>query len=200
MIMVLTKLGQLLRKSCLLLVGGGIATACVPQAFELSDYRKHLTLVEKSELAAGRTVSKIHASYWVLHPQQLYWQGPLRVQPLPTGKLKFTPFGHWLQYDEQGGILCESNYTASSVGSTGRSQMYYPAGFLQMTTEGQATVLAGDSIMLVHLVQFRGGKAADTAYVETRWLKDGKPVRPTVRSFDWHGQRPVPAGWKFRQE
>jgi hypothetical protein len=181
-----------LKRQCLLLVAGLATLSCVPQAFELSDFKKHLTADEKSELAAGHPINKLHSSYWVMHPNQLYWEGPLHIQPLPTGKLKFTPFGHWMQYDEHGGLLCESNYTISSVGSAGRSRMYYPAGFLQMVTEGRPVLLDGDSVLMVRLVQFKAGNETDTAYVEKRWAKDGKTVRPAVRSFDWQGKRPVP--------
>lgn len=188
-----------LRRQWLLLVAGLATTSCVPQVFEISDFKKHLTAAEKSELAAGQTVNKLHSSYWVMYPKQLYWEGPLHIQPLPGGKLEFTPFGHWMQYDEHGGLLCESTYTVSSVGSAGRSRMYYPAGFLQMVTEGKVALLDGDSVLEVRLAQFRAGNETDTAYVEKRWAKDGEMVKPAVRSFDWQGKHPVPKKWKYKQ-
>lgn len=168
------------------------AASCVPQVFEQADYRKHLTVAEKQALAAGRTVDKIHASYWLGHPQQLYWQGPLHIRPLPGGKLRFNPVGHWEQYDERGGLLCASDYTLFGANSAGYSRMYYPVGTLLVVAKSAPVLLAGDSVLLVRLVEFRNGNEQDTAFVEHRWSgKDGKRWRPSTRSLDWAGKRPL---------
>jgi hypothetical protein len=169
------------------------ATACVPQVFEQVDYRKHLTTAEKAALAAGQTVDKIHASYWVMHPQQLYWRGPLHIQPLPGGKLRFNPVGHWEQYDERGGLLCASDYTIFGANSAGYSRMYYPVGTLMVVAKSAPVVVAGDSVLLVRMVQFREGNEQDTAFVEHRWIKkDGTVLRPSTRSLDWAGKKSLP--------
>jgi hypothetical protein len=166
--------------------------SCVPQAFEQADYRKHLTAAEKSALATGQTINKMHSSYWVMHPQQLYWQGPLRVRPLPAGKLAFNPIGHWEQYDERGGLLCSSDYTIFGANSAGHSRMYYPAGKLQSVAVSAPALLSGDSVLVVRLVQFKDGNEQDTVSVEHRWYaKDGKLWQPATRSLDWAGKRPL---------
>lgn len=142
----------------------------------------------------------MHSSYWRFHPSQLYWAGPLRVKPLPNGKLKFIPFGNWKQYDEKGGLLCESTYIATDIGSAGHSRMHYPAGFLQAVTDGWVAQLNGDSVLVGRIVQFNGGNEKDTAYVEKRWFKNGKSVRPAVRSLDLQGLRPVPKHYKSARQ
>jgi hypothetical protein len=175
----------------LALISAFVSTSCVPQVYLDKDFAKHLTTAEKEELAAGKTVSKTHSSYWVMHPQQLYWEGPLRVQPLPNGKFKFTQFGNWKQYDSTGGLLCESNYVPTSAGSAGHSRMYYPAGHLQAVADSWLAKVDGDSVVVARIVQFRGGNESDTSYVEKRWFKNGKFLRPPTRSLDLQGLRPI---------
>ncbi|RZK61459.1 MAG: hypothetical protein EOO59_05025 [Hymenobacter sp.] len=184
-------------RALLPLAVGGLVASCVPQAFEQADYRKHLTAAEKQKLAAGQVVDKLHASYWVRQPAQLYWRGPLHVQPLPTGKLRFNPVGHWEQYDEKGGLLVRADYTLFGANSAGYGRMYYPAGKLLMSFQSAPILLNGDSVLVVRLVEFRNGNEQDTVFVEHRYFdKAGRQWRPATRSLDWAGQRPLPTGRK----
>jgi hypothetical protein len=183
-------------------IGGATAwfilllSGCVPQAFELSDYRSHLTAEEKKALAAGQTVEKMHISYWRFFPDQVYWQGRLRVEPAGKNQYKFLTLGHWQQFDEHGGLLADSDFKLRGQRLTSRGRLYYPAGTLSSDVVVWPGVLQGDSVMETRLVHFRDGRETDTAFVERWYYKDGKYLRPSLRSFDLAGQRPVPKGWK----
>ncbi|MBF9140098.1 hypothetical protein [Hymenobacter properus] len=171
-------------------------SGCVPQAFELSDYRSHLTAAEKQQLAAGQALEKMHVSYWRFFPKQVYWQGKLRVEPAAKGKYKFTKLGHWQQFDEHGGLLADADYQLKGRWTTGHERLYYPAGTLSADVLTQPVVLNGDSVLETRLVNFRSGVESDTSFVERWYLRDGKYLRPSVRSFDLAGRRPVPKNWK----
>ncbi|MDB5269923.1 MAG: hypothetical protein JWP58_2963 [Hymenobacter sp.] len=174
----------------------GLLTGCVPQAFELSDYRSHLTAEEKTRLATGQAVEKMHVSYWRFFPKQVYWQGLLRVEPAGENKYKFLTLGHWQQFDEHGGLLADTEFKLKGQRLTSRGRLYYPAGTLSADVVARPVVLNGDSVMETRLVNFRNGSETDTSFVERWYFKDGKYLRPSVRSFDLAGRRPVPKGWK----
>ncbi|UOR00011.1 hypothetical protein MUN81_11035 [Hymenobacter sp. 5317J-9] len=155
-----------------------------------------MTAEEKAMLAAGKAVEKTHVSYWRFHPQQVYWQGPMRVEPAPKGKYTFRNHGHWVQYDEHGGIVAESDYRLSTQGNAGHSRLYYPAGVLSADVDTWPTVLNGDSVLVTRIVNFRHAQENDTLFVERWYRKDGRFLKPSVRTFDLAGRRPVPKNWK----
>ncbi|WP_190922275.1 hypothetical protein [Hymenobacter armeniacus] len=173
-----------------------LLSGCVPQAFELADYRSHLTAEEKQQLATGQPIEKLHVSYWRFFPKQVYWQGKLHVQPAVKNTYKFTRLGHWQQFDEHGGLLADAEYQPKGRWLTGWERLYYPAGTLSADVAVQPAVLNGDSVQETRIVNFRHGNNADTSFVERWYLKDGKYLRPSLRSFDLAGRRPVPKNWK----
>ncbi|MET4106238.1 hypothetical protein [Hymenobacter sp. UYP22] len=156
-------------------------------------YRRHLTNEEKAQLRAGQTVTKTHrasSDIWGKH----HYEGPLRVEQLPDGKLRFTPFGIWQQTKADGRIFGTWEYTG--IGQETIARAYHPNGAPDVVIYRVPAVLQGDS-REERVVYFKLDNPQDTAFVQHDYYKDNKSLKKSFWSYDARGKQPVPAGWKF---
>ena len=166
-----------------------LLTACVPQAFEQTDYRTHLTREERQQLKAGRVVDKMHTSYWRFTPRQVYWQGPLRAKLDNSGHVRFTEYGTWYRYYRSGAFKDTTVY--ESDGKTVTCRYYHENGGLYIASTTVLTQRDGRPFSESKDIEFRSGNRRDTASIR-RWgyfEKDGKTVLDERIEFDEMGHR-----------
>ena len=143
-----------------------LLTACVPQAFQQTDFRSHLTRDERQELKAGRPVDKVHVSYWRFRPRQVYWQGPLRAEADRSGRVRFTPHGTWSSYYIRGAAKDTTVYGTDDGNYTVR--FYRENGDLYVASTTVRTQREGRPFSESVDVEFRAGNRRDTASLR-RW-------------------------------
>lgn len=167
----------------------GMLTACVPQAYEQQDYRKHLTLEERQLLQAGHPVDKVHTSYWRFTPRQLYYQGPLRAEVDRPGHVRFTEHGTWYSYYRSGAVRDTIVYGADNKLYTTRN--YQENGDLAYVNKTARTQREGRSFIEEVDIMFRPGNQRDTVYIR-RWGHfegEAKTVLDERIEFDEKGNR-----------
>ncbi|MEL5993370.1 hypothetical protein AAFH49_04065 [Hymenobacter segetis] len=164
-------------------------SACVPQAFEQVDFRSHLTQEERKSLAGGKTVDKVHTSYWRFKPRQIYWQGPLLAKQDSSGKFQFTPYGTWIGYYKSGAVRDTTVYSAKA--KAWRVRFYQENGSLYVVTNTVPKTVNGRPFSESQDIQFRNGNKLDTVLIR-RWgcfQNDGKTVLDEQIEFDASGRR-----------
>ncbi|SMB79791.1 hypothetical protein SAMN00120144_4222 [Hymenobacter roseosalivarius DSM 11622] len=176
-------------------LGGGIYFLAqpLPLDYKNGEYRRHLTPAEEAALLRGEVVEKTHKAYQSIW-HTYYDQGPLRVARSATGKLAFTPHGHWQRLTKTGRV--EADFYQQAIYPEAAWRQYLANGQPNFTMYTIPTLLAGDSVVENRFVQFKATAAGDTAYVQHWFTKGTKEVRPAYFSFDWRGEKPVPPGWK----
>ncbi|MBX0290024.1 hypothetical protein K3G63_06205 [Hymenobacter sp. HSC-4F20] len=180
------------------LVAGGVIMLLqvLPASPGRSDgtYRRHLTHAEKVQLQAGQTVTKTHRTASDIWGKNHY-EGPLRIEPLPNGKLRFTPYGKWQQTESDGRVFSTWEYTG--VADETINRVYHPNGAPDIVLYWVPALLEGDSVREERVVYFKLDSPQDTAFVQHAYYKNGKHLKKDFWSYDARGNRPVPAGWKF---
>lgn len=86
---------------------GAIMGFCLHVIADDREFRQKLTHEEKTLLAQGQTVTKIHKGSPVIFGHPYYSQGPLRVKPGPKGKPVFEPYGAWKQVRKTGELMAD---------------------------------------------------------------------------------------------
>lgn len=181
----------------LVALGGGmyfLSRPLGPNAYD-GEYRRHLSVAEKSALAEGKTISKNHranTNIW----RSAYHEGPLKIVPQANGKLRFTPYGRW-QYFSKGYLFSDYNYLGPHRTS---SHLYSREGEIIDVIQEFPILLAGDSATETRIIYLNVYKLTDTLAVN-HWFKNfaDKSIGKDFWSFDAQGKRPVPAGWKFKR-
>lgn len=167
----------------------GMLTACVPQAYEQQDYRKHLTQKERQQLQDGRPVDKVHISYWRFTPRQVYWQGPLRAEVDRPGHVRFTEHGTWYSFHRSGAVRDTIVYGADTKTNTVRH--YRENGELYLALRSARTQREGRAFIEEVDVEFRAGNRRDTMSIR-RWGHfegEAKTVLDERIDFDEQGHR-----------
>ena len=168
-----------------------LSSACVPQAFVQVDYRSHLTQEERKSLAGGKTVNKVHTSYWRFKPRQIYWQGPLLAKQDSSGKFQFTPYGAWTGYYKSGVVQDTTVYSAK--GKASYMRYYQESGALYVVSTTNSKSSSGKIFLESQDIEFRNGNKLDTVLIR-RWgafESEGKTVLDERIEFDANGRRKV---------
>lgn len=177
---------------------GGLYGFCLYIIRDDREFKIALTREEKSALAKGQIIDKIHKGCPVIFGNPYYVQGPLRVKPIGNGKPIFEPYGDWKQVSKKEGLIAEWTYTG--IGREVIQRSYFPDGSINTLSYTVPTILNGDSLRDTRIVYFVIGKPTDTLVV-SHWFENiyqGKTVK-TSWSYDTQGKRPVPQGWKFNR-
>lgn len=165
----------------------------LPENWQDGEYRRHLTKQEKATLAKGDTVGKIHKAYRTIWRTN-YDEGPLRVEPGPGKKHTYLPYGHWRRLTNDGVLQSDAYYTKSR--RFPYIIEYFPNGWLDCITYQLPTVLDGDSVKEMRIIEFTFSQPQDTACVYHGFIKNNMELtEKNYTSFDTKGLRRTPEGW-----
>ncbi len=160
------------------------------------EFRRSLTSDEIIQLGNGQVVTKTQTYFQ--NGKRSKVTGPLRVELVGKDEYRFTPYGHWQQIESEGYISCEWDHTG--IANEATTKYFNPNGTLWAFRYVVPVVLNNDSAREHRMIYFKASNPLDTIAVQHQYKKDGKFLKKEFWSFDAPGLRPVPRGWKFRQE
>jgi hypothetical protein len=164
-----------------------IVTACTPRLAKVD--RPVLTPSQLSTLTPGVSLTEVTTTYYPFRHQRVYARGPVQVDRLADGQLRYQRTGRWEQFYPSGIRSYEVDYR------TGQGSQYNPDGTLNHDVYNEKMDYAGDSVQVNRWVRFNGSDRRDTLYVQHFYYRNNKSEK-VIFSKDFKGQRVIKGpGW-----